>query len=86
MKRYLTLFIFIAACNQVVEKNKPVIESTLNSHAATKSLKIKDYKVEEYVDGPDSLYFFVKGHYSNDVSFSDTLKFAKTGDQVIISK
>ena len=86
MKYYLPLILLIFSCNQVVQKNRAVIQETLNSHAKSKSLTIKDYKVDDYQDGTDTLIVFVSGHYSNDESFNDTLRYAKTGDQVIISK
>ena len=76
----------MVSCNQIVHKSQPVIEATLNAHAATKSLKIKNYKVENYEEKSDSVIFFIQGYYANNVVFNDTLRFAKNGDSVIISK
>lgn len=86
MKYYLFLFILIASCNHIVEKNQAIIKATLNAHAVSKSLTIKNYKVEDYSEGSDTVLFFVQGHYSNDVAFNDTLRYAKNGDDVMISK
>ena len=86
MKYYLSILIVIASCNEIIYNNQALIKATLDAHAATKSLKIKDYKVENYLDRSDTSFFYIQGHYSNDVSFSDTLKFAKSGDSLAISK
>jgi len=85
MRCYFLLFITIVSCNQLVHKSRPAIEATLNSHAATKSLKIKSYTVENYVEKQDSVMFYVQGYYSNNAVFNDTLRFAKKGDTLVTS-